>query len=160
MMQICKLVVWILRVGGIKKELTPSRRKPFKKKFYDPLTYRNIKDNTDITIDKTTEITYDMANGIPNGWNNGTQTSENTYLVVPGTNPPGPGPQPLPDPEDNDNVKILNNLNKDPINSAIDAGEVYTPVAFAADLDEEIDSGVRKNVDGSVTVVKAFTRTK
>ena len=124
------------------------------------LTYRNIKDNTDITIDKTTEITYDMANGIPNGWNNGTQTSENTYLVVPGTNPPGPGPQPLPDPEDNDNVKILNNLNKDPINSAIDAGEVYTPVAFAADLDEEIDSGVRKNVDGSVTVVKAFTRTK
>ena len=126
------------------------------------LTYRNIKDNTDITIDKTTEITYDMANGIPNGWNNGTQTSENTYLVVPGTNPPGPGPgpQPLPDPEDNDNVKILNNLNKDPINSAIDAGDVYTPVAFAADLDEEIDSGVRKNVDGSVTVVKAFTRTK
>ena len=101
-----------------------------------------------------------MANGIPNGWNNGTQTSENTYLVVPGTNPPGPGPQPLPDPEDNDNVKILNNLNKDPINSAIDAGEVYTPVAFAADLAEEIDSGVRKNVDGSVTVVKAFTRTK
>ena len=81
-------------------------------------------------------------------------------MVVPGTNPPGPGPQPLPDPEDNDNVKILNNLNKDPINSAIDAGEVYTPVAFAADLDEEIDSGVRKNVDGSVTVVKAFTRTK
>ena len=31
-----------------------------------------------------------------------------------------------------------------------------TPVAFAADLDDEIDAGVRKNVDGSVTVVKTY----
>ena len=35
--------------------------------------------------------------------------------------------------------------------------QVYTPVAYAADLDDDtVDRGVRKNVDGSVTVVKAF----
>ena len=34
---------------------------------------------------------------------------------------------------------------------------VNTPVAFAADLDDDDeDAGVRKNVDGSVTVVRAF----
>ena len=35
--------------------------------------------------------------------------------------------------------------------------QVYTPVAYAADLDDDQnDTGVRKNVDGSVTVVRAF----
>ena len=84
-------------------------------------------------------------------------------MVVPGNDdptPPGPvdpdDPNPVL-PQDNDNVKILNNLNRDQIASAIDANEVYTPVAFAADLDDEIDTGVRKNVDGSVTVVRPFT---
>ena len=91
-----------------------------------------------------------MANG-ENGWNKGTQTKENTYLVVPGEDPVDPIP-----PEDNDNVKILNNLQRDQINAAIDANEVYSPIAFAADLDEDEDTGVRKNVDGSVTVVRAF----
>jgi hypothetical protein len=34
---------------------------------------------------------------------------------------------------------------------------VSAPVAFASDLDDEEDAaGVRKNVDGSVTVVRAF----
>ena len=61
-------------------------------------------------------------------------------------------------PGDNDeNVKVLKNLDKNPMVSAIDANQVYTPVAFAADLDEEIDTGVRKNVDGSVTVVRPYT---
>ncbi len=116
------------------------------------MKYTNIKDTQVITVNPTTEITYDMANG-ENGWNKGTQTKDNTYLVVPG-NPVTPEPQL---PTDNDNVKIMNNLHRDQINAAIDAGQVYTPVAFAADLDEEIDTGVRKNVDGSVTVVRAFT---
>ena len=94
-----------------------------------------------------------MANG-ENGWNRGTQTKDNTYLVVPGN--PTPDPEPIPTPDDNDNVKIMNNLQRDQINSAIDANEVYSPIAFAADLDEENDKGVRKNVDGSVTVVRAY----
>ena len=51
-------------------------------------------------------------------------------------------------------------LLRDQINAAIDANAVYTPVAFAADLDEEIDKGVRKNVDGSVTVVKTYAMGK
>lgn len=127
------------------------------------LKYTNIKDTAVITVNPETEITYDMANG-PQGWNKGTQTSENTYLVVPGepavppVTPPAPTPNPDPKkPQDNDNVKILNNLQRDQVASAIDANQVYTPVAFAADLDEEIETGVRKNVDGSVTVVRPFT---
>ena len=118
------------------------------------LKYTNIKDTEEITINPNTTITYEMANG-ENGWNKGTQTKDNTYLVVPGEDPVIP-PKPQPDPEDNDNVKILNNLQRDQINAAIDANEVYSPIAFAADLDEDEDTGVRKNVDGSVTVVRAF----
>lgn len=125
------------------------------------LKYTNIKDTEELTINPDTEITYEMANG-ENGWNIGTQTKENTYLVVPGddvppVDPDDPDVPNPPEPEDNDNVKILNNLQRDQINAAIDANEVYTPVAFAADLDDEIDTGVRKNVDGSVTVVRPYT---
>jgi len=127
------------------------------------LKYTNIKDTKELTIDGKTEITYEMANGI-NGWNKGIQTKENTYLVVPGE-PVVPPVDPVIPPtepteyqgQDNDNVKILNNLVKDQVASAMDAQQVYTPVAFAADLDDEIDTGVRKNVDGSVTVVRAYT---
>ena len=37
------------------------------------------------------------------------------------------------------------------------AAPVNTPVAFAADLDDDQEeAGVRKNVDGSVTVVRAY----
>ena len=122
------------------------------------LKYTNIKDTEVITVNPDTEITYDMANG-DNGWNKGVQTNKNTYLVVPGEPvvPPVTPDEPTLDPNDNENVKVLKNLNRDEVNKAIDAGQVYTPVAFAADLDEEIDTGVRKNVDGSVTVVRAFT---
>ena len=129
---------------------------------YD-LKYTNIRDAQEIVINGDTEITYEMANG-ENGLNinsNG-RPANTTYLVVDGGDQPGPGPdpEPLPNPEDNDNVKILNNLQRDQINAAIDANAVYTPVAFAADLDEEIDKGVRKNVDGSVTVVKTYAMGK
>ena len=149
----------LITVGGETKNLTvelPSNSRDY------TLKYTNIKDTEVITINPETEITYEMANG-DEGWNKGTQTKDNTYLVVPGNDdptPPGPvdpdDPNPVL-PQDNDNVKILNNLNRDQIASAIDANEVYTPVAFAADLDDEIDTGVRKNVDGSVTVVRPFT---
>ena len=123
------------------------------------LKYTDIKDTAVVVIDPTTEITYDMANG-NNGWNKGTQTADNTYLVVPGPGPQPPVVNPNNPTQDNDNVKILNNLLPDQVATAIDAGQVYTPIAFAADLDEEEDKGVRKNVDGSVTVVKPFTPSK
>ena len=123
------------------------------------LNYINIKDTQKITVDKDTTITYDMANG-ENGWNKGVQTEKNTFLVVPGEPPVNPPVDPvdpkIPD-DNNENVKVLKNLDKNPMISAIDANQVYTPVAFAADLDEEIETGVRKNVDGSVTVVRPFT---
>ena len=119
------------------------------------LKYTDIKDTEVITIDPNTTITYEMANG-ENGWNKGTQTEDNTYLVVPG---PGPQPEPPTPPVEpnNDNVKILNNLLPDQVATAIDAGQVMMPIAYAADLDEDEDKGVRKNVDGSVTVVRPFT---
>ena len=115
-----------------------------------------------ITVYGDTEITYDMANG-DNGWNKGVQTDKNTYLVVPGSpvippvEPPVVNPPADPDPINDDAEKILRNLTRDEVASAIDAQQVMTPVAFAADLDDEIDAGVRKNVDGSVTVVKTYT---
>ena len=147
-----------IKVGGETRNLTvklPNRDYTLK--------YTNIKDTEVITVDGNTEITYDMANG-ENGWNKGTQTAMNTYLVVPGGSEPNPpvipNPNPNPDPDKDDAEKILRNLNRDPSSTAIDAQQVMTPVAFAADLDDEIDTGVRKNVDGSVTVVRPYTPTK
>ena len=114
------------------------------------LKYTNIKDTEVITINPDAEITYDMANG-ENGWNNGTQTEENTYLVVPGNQNPPVDPDPTdppvdpdptdppvdpdpvdppvdPDPtdppilpDDDENIKTLRNLHKDTIARAIDA---------------------------------------
>ena len=145
-----------IRVGNKTDNLTVETAS----RDYD-LKYTNIRDAQEIVINGNTEITYDMANG-----ENGLNVNENgrpnntTYLVVNGGDQPGPDPEPLPNPEDHDNVKILNNLQRDQINAAIDANSVYTPVAFAADLDEEIDKGVRKNVDGSVTVVKTYAMGK
>ena len=127
------------------------------------LNYTRINGTEATTIDGATEITYDMLENNPNGYNYGTQTADNTRIKAPAepTPPTPPTPDPnTPDVPDNDNVKILINLNPDQTASAINAGQVYTPIAFAADLDDEIDTGVRKNVDGSVTVVKAYTPSK
>ena len=157
-----------IKVGGETRNLTvklPNRDYTLK--------YTNIKDTEVITVDGKTEITYDMANG-DKGWNKGTQTAENTYLVVPGKpvdpiEPPVDPVDPIVPPVDpvdpsdptiDDAEKILKNLNRDQVATAIDAQQVMTPVAFAADLDDEIDTGVRKNVDGSVTVVRPYTPTK
>lgn len=140
-----------IQVGGETRNLTvklPNRDYTLK--------YTNIKDSEVITIDGNTEITYDMANG-ENGWNKGTQTAYNTHLVVPGGSNPPVNPPINPDKDDAE--KIMRNLNRDEVASAIDRQQIATPVAFAADLDDEINSGVRKNVDGSVTVVKPFTPT-
>ena len=119
------------------------------------LKYTNIRDAKEITIDKSTEITYDMANG-ENGWNiRDPRPEDTTYLVVKGGGGenPEPNPDPTPIPDGNENAKVLRSYE----NQSVNMSQVYTPVAYAADLDDDqIDRGVRKNVDGSVTVVRAF----
>lgn len=126
--------------------------------------FTNILNTEETTVDPNTTITYDMTDGNAPGWNNNTQTPANTRIKAPNAPQPVPPtpvpPQPTPTPEDNDNVKVLNNLTRDQLASAIDMGQAYTPIAYAADLDDEIDTGVRKNVDGSVTVVRPYIPTK
>lgn len=117
--------------------------------------YTNIRDEVVTTIKPDEVITYELTDG-PNGYNQPTlQPGEKTtYLVGPGKEP-GPDPKPNEgeiDPND-DNVKLLRNWAPDDPTAA----PVNTPVAFAADLDDDEEaSAVRKNVDGSVTVVRAF----
>ena len=144
----------VLKIGGLTENLTVNNAANSRDYV---LKYTDIKDTEVITINPETEITYEMANG-NNGWNKGTQTADNTYLVVPGPDP-DPDPEPTPDPviPDNDNVKVLNNLV--PTQTDV-APQAYAPIAFAADLDDEVDTGVRKNVDGSVTVVRPYTPSK
>ncbi len=124
------------------------------------LNYTNIRDNKQVTIKGDEEVTYNLTNG-ENGYNKGTQIKgENTYLVGPDApDEPGPGPDPTPDPDPtpvpdgNENVKVLRSFERQSVNM----NQVYTPVAYAADLDDDqVNTGVRKNVDGSVTVVRAF----
>ena len=67
---------------------------------------------------------------------------------------PEPEPQPaeLQKPTDDDNVRVRNWVPEDPMKPL-----TSTPVAFASDLDDDQEyAGVRKNVDGSVTVVRAY----
>ena len=118
------------------------------------LKYTNIRDAKEVTIKGTDVITYELTNG-PDGYNTrDPRPNDTTYLVGP-DKPVTPDPdKPIINPEDNDNVKVLKGFEKP---DAVDAAQPYTPVAYAADLDEdEVDTGVRKNVDGSVTVVRAF----
>ena len=146
------------------------------------LEYTNIRDGKVIKIAGNEEITAEMANG-KTGLNvnaNG-RPDKTTYLVapmpeeptppvepdvppvepdVPPVNPDEPATPPTTPDDNGENMRVLKNFNKDQTASAIDAGQIYTPVAFAADLDDEDENGVRKNVDGSVTVVRPFTPTK
>ena len=118
------------------------------------LKYTNIRDAKEVTVKGTDVITYELTNG-PDGYNTrDPRPNDTTYLVGP-DKPVTPDPdKPIINPEDNDNVKVLKSFEKP---EAVDAAQPYTPVAYAADLDEdEVDTGVRKNVDGSVTVVRAF----
>ena len=118
------------------------------------LKYTNIRDAKEVTVKGTDVITYELTNG-PDGYNTrDPRPNDTTYLVGP-DKPVTPDPdKPIINPEDNDNVKVLKGFEKP---DTVDAAQPYTPVAYAADLDEdEVDTGVRKNVDGSVTVVRAF----
>ena len=127
--------------------------------------YTKISDGKVTTIAPNEEITYELANA-PDAYNspdykqtNGTNT---TYLIAPDKDPvppppPGPDPEPVPPPKptpnppDDDNVRVKNWVPQDPMQPLVN-----TPVAFAADLDDDDPCPCRKNVDGSVTVVRAY----
>ena len=119
------------------------------------LKYTNIRDAKEVTVKGSDVITYELTNG-PDGYNTREpRPNDTTYLVGPNKPvKPEPTPDPIINPDDNDNIKVLKSFEKP---DAVDAAQPYTPVAYAADLDDdETDKGVRKNVDGSVTVVRAF----
>ena len=109
--------------------------------------YTNIKDGKVVTIRPDEEITYDLADG---NYNQPTLKpgEKTTYLIGPGYVPPTP---PEVNPPSDDNVRVKNWVPDDPTKPL-----VSTPVAYAADLDDEDDVPCRKNVDGSVTVVRAY----
>ncbi len=111
------------------------------------LKYTNIRDAKEVTINGNQEITYELTNG-ENGYNiSDNRQEDTTYLYGPNLEDPETPIDP------NENAKVLRSYEKQTVNMS----QVYTPVAYAADLDDDhIDRGVRKNVDGSVTVVKAF----
>ncbi|MDE6139313.1 MAG: hypothetical protein K2F57_07570, partial [Candidatus Gastranaerophilales bacterium] len=67
----------VIKVGGETKKLKVE----FPERDYT-LKYTNIRDNEVKTINPNEEITYELTNG-DNGYNRGTQTAENTYLVGP-----------------------------------------------------------------------------
>ena len=117
--------------------------------------YTNIKDGKVVTIKPDEKITYELADG---NYNQPTlkPTEDKTYLIGPDFDPvppgPEPDPQPQPTPPGDDNVRIKNWVPDDPMQPLVN-----TPVAFAADLDDdEEEAPIRKNVDGSVTVVRAM----
>ena len=116
--------------------------------------YTNIKDGVVTTIAPDEVITYELTDG-PNGYNQPTLVpgEKTTYLIGPDPEPIPVNPPDEPTPPNNDADKLLAQWVPDDIMQA----PINTPVAFAADLDED-DNGqpVRKNVDGSVTVVRAF----
>ena len=109
--------------------------------------YTNIRDGKVVTIRPDEKITYELADG---GYNQPTlkPTETKTYLIGPDKKP---GPNPNPNPPSDDNVRVRNWVPDDPM-----APLVNTPVAYAADLDDDEPTPCRKNVDGSVTVVRAY----
>ena len=120
--------------------------------------YTNIKDGVVTTIAPNEKITYNLTNKPGVGYNSPdfkqTDGTKTTYLIgpdAPKPKPPKPQPDP-PSPPDDDNVRVKNWVPDDPMQPLVN-----TPVAFAADLDDDdIEGPVRKNVDGSVTVVRAY----
>ena len=115
--------------------------------------YTNIRDGKVVTIKPDEKITYELADG---GYNQPTlkPTETKTYLIGPDKKPgpgPNPNPNPNPNPPNDDNVRVKNWVPQDPM-----APAVNTPIAYAADLDDDEPAPCRKNVDGSVTVVRAY----
>ena len=115
--------------------------------------YTKISDGQVTTIAPNEEITYELVNA-PGAYNSPdyqqTDGTNTTYLIGPGYVPPTPPEDPKKAPAD-DNVRVKNWVPDDPTKPL-----VSTPVAYAADLDDEDDVPCRKNVDGSVTVVRAY----
>ena len=74
-------------------------------------------------------------------------------MVGPGYDPvpPPPTPTPVDPPTDEPGRQLYHWVPED-----VTKAPTSTPVAYAADLDDEEEVPVRKNVDGSVTVVRAF----
>ena len=107
--------------------------------------YTNIKDGKVVTIRPDEKITYELADG---NYNQPTlkPTEDKTYLIGPDKKTPKDPKAP-----DDDNVRVKNWVPEDPTKPLVN-----TPVAYAADLDDEEDVPCRKNVDGSVTVVRAY----
>ena len=124
------------------------------------LNYTNIRDGVVKTVKGTDEITYELTNDPEIGYNTGKeQTADTTFLVGPDKEvppeppvPPTP-PQPTPNPVNppiDEPERHLQWVPEDAMKAPVD-----TPVAFAADLDDDEDgTPIRKNVDGSVTVVR------
>ena len=114
--------------------------------------YTNIKDGVVKTIKPTDEITYELTNKPDTGYNSPdfkqTDGTNTTYLVGPGGPVPPPQRQ---NPPSDDNVRVMNPIPEDPVKPM-----ASTPIAYAADLDDDEDVPCRKNVDGSVTVVRAY----
>ena len=137
---------------------TDTLKVEFEKRDYT-LNFTDIRGEKVVTVNPNEEITYNLTNA-PTGYNTpkGHRADDTTLLIGPD------GEQPvIPTPENNDSnvnvdgndsAKLLHNyapadtLTQNPVNA---------PIAYAADLDEEeLAAGIRKNVDGSVTVVRAF----
>ena len=113
--------------------------------------FTNIRDEKVVTIKPDEKITYAITDG--QGGNNQPTLKpgeKTTYLIGPG---PEPGPTPVNPPSD-DNVRVNHVIPEDYTKPM--AG---TPIAYAADLDDDEDVPCRKNVDGSVTVVRAYAVT-
>ena len=118
--------------------------------------YTNIKDGVVKTIAPNDEITYELTNKPDTGYNSPdfkqTDGTNTTYLVGPDQIiPPPPERRDNQTPPSDDNVRVKNWVPDDPT-----APTPSTPVAYAADLDDDEDAPCRKNVDGSVTVVRAI----
>ena len=125
------------------------------------LNYTSIKDQDVVTIRPDEEITYELSNA-PDGYNLGLGIDEpraanTTFLIGPDETPTPPPPGPDPDPttngpDDEPGRQLYHWVPED-----VTKAPTSTPIAYAADLDDdELDRAVRKNVDGSVTVVRAF----
>ena len=125
----------------------------FPKRDYT-LKYTNIRDGKVVTINQNDEITYGITDA--EGGNNRPTlkpSEKTTYLIGPGAPVPPPPPQEDRPKDPNEPDRYLTNWVPEDVTKA----PVSTPVAFAADLDDDEETmPVRKNVDGSVTVVRAF----
>ena len=114
--------------------------------------YTSIRDEKVVTIRPDEVITYDLADG---GYNQPTlkPAEDTTYLIGPDKEVPPPPSQDEDRPGNPNEVERHFNWVPEDVTKA----PVNTPVAFAADLDDDEETmPVRKNVDGSVTVVRAF----